>query len=156
MKPWTAISAAALAAFALAVPHSVQAQSSAGQIQVENAWARLPAAGTDATTAYFEILNLGDADDRLLGATSPWAERAVITRYTLDGYKMKLSNRDSVRIKAKGRVKFSPSKSFIRLEKLTQSINHSMSIPITLRFEKAGQVEVQAKVSNQMLGNMSR
>ncbi|MBL8643073.1 MAG: copper chaperone PCu(A)C [Rhodospirillaceae bacterium] len=130
------------------------AQSSVSKIEIVEAWARLVEEGAGFTNAYVELINTGDVSDTLLGVTSPWAERSQIVHYVHDGYDMKLTPVTSLKVRAKNRLKLSPSGYFIRLETLTKAMRPGVDIPITLRFEKAGIVEVQAKVGNQKLGNL--
>lgn len=125
-----------------------------GQIEIKDAWARLPAAGSKTTMAYFEIINHGDKSDRFIGAASPWAERAIIAQYIHEGYNMKLRTVPSISLKAGGRARLSPSGYFVQLENLTQAVRPGVTIPLTLRFQSVGQIEIQAKVANQLLGNM--
>jgi hypothetical protein len=136
-----------------AVP-AAWAQSAANRIVVEDAWARLPGSGVTRTTAYAEIRNTAATEDRLLGASSPWAETARLMKYVMDGYNMKLQTVPSIRLRAGGSIDLSPSNEFIVLENLTVALKPGLKIPIALRFEKAGRVELEAEVTNQLLGNM--
>ncbi|MDX2143439.1 MAG: copper chaperone PCu(A)C [Rhodospirillaceae bacterium] len=130
------------------------AQNPAVRIEVEDAWARLPGSGVTRTTAYAKVRNAAESQDRLLGASSPWAESARLMKYVMDGYYMKLSTVPSIPVRAGGSIKLSPSNEFIVLDNLTVDLKPGMKIPIALRFEKAGRVEIEAEVTNQLLGNM--
>jgi copper(I)-binding protein len=141
-------------AITLLATSAAVAQSSASKLEIVDPWGRAQKDGESFTAAYLEVINTGDETDTLLSATSPWAERTLLARYVHDGYNMKLSPVASVKIRAKSRVKLTASDTFIRLEKLTQEVRPGDDIPITLRFEKGGLVEVKAKVGNQLLGNM--
>ncbi len=143
------------ALFGLMSTGPVAAQnSSVSKIELVEAWAR-GSEGKDFTTAYVEVINKANTTDSLIGVSSPWAERTFLAHLKHDGYDMKLTPVPSVKIKAKKRLKLSPSDYFIRLEKLTQEVRPGMSIPITLRFAQGGVVEAEAKVGNQLLGNMN-
>lgn len=132
----------------------VAAQAAPPQVEVEDAWARVPAEGANTTTVYLDIINRGESGDRLVGASSSYAEKATIATYEHAGYNMKLKTLQGVKVKPMGRVRMRPNANFIQLENLTQPIRPGMSVPVTLRFETAGTVEVQARVSNQLLGNL--
>lgn len=131
-------------------------QAQTVKIEIRDAWARLPSEGGKTTTVYFEAVNLTDADDRLLGASSAWAERIVIQHFVPKGYNMVAQVVPSVRVKARRAVKLTASEYHLKLTGLTQPLKPGIKIPIDLRFEKAGKVEVEAEVTNQVLGNMDK
>jgi copper(I)-binding protein len=145
---------AALLGFIGAWPAAAQ-NSSASKIELVDAWAR-GSETKEYTTAYVEVINNANTNDSLIGVSSPWAERAYFAHLVHDGYDMKVKQVTSLKIKAKKRLKLSPSDYFIRLEKLTQDVRPGMAIPITLRFAQGGVVEAEAKVGNQLLGNIDR
>jgi copper(I)-binding protein len=129
---------------------------STSKIQIRDAWARLPESGVQTTTAYGEIVNLSADPDVLLGASSPWAGKIVIQHYVMEGYNMAAKIVPSVKIGARDKVTLGPGDYHLKLEGLTQVLKPDMLIPIDLRFEKAGRVEMQASVSNQKLGNLDQ
>lgn len=109
---------------------------------------------------YFEAVNLTDTDDRLLGASSAWAERIVIEHFVPKGYNMVAQVVPSMNVKAHRAVKLTASEYHLKLMGLTQPLKPGIKIPIDLRFEKAGKVEAEAEaeaeVTNQILGNMDK
>jgi hypothetical protein len=146
---------AGLAALAALAPvGAARAQRVDTKIKIEEAWARLPPAGRKRTTAYGEIRNTADRPDRLLGVSSPWAESAGLKKYTQRGYDRVMTTVPSIQVRAGGTIKLSPGAEFILLEGLTVELKPDMKIPISLRFENAGRVEIEASVTNQLLGNM--
>jgi periplasmic copper chaperone A len=138
----------------LAMPGLAFAQSYPPKIEVRDAWARLPAAGLTSTRAYGEIINRAGEPDVLLGATSAWAARVVIEHYVMDGYNMKAVAVGSVKVGARDTLKLGPGDYHLRLIDLSQDLKPDYKIPITLRFANGGLVEMEASVSNQLLGNM--
>lgn len=144
---------ALIVAVVLLVSGSAFAQS---KIIIRDAWARLPEAGVETTTAYGEIVNTGADPDVLLGVSSPWAAKVVIQHYVMDGYNMKAKVVPSLRIRARDKLVLGPGDYHFRLEGLTQVLRPDMMVPLELRFERAGRVEMEASVSNQKLGNMDQ
>lgn len=143
-----------LVAMVCAMPWVAHAQSSKPKIEIHDAWARLAAEGVNDTTAYAEIINLTDNTDRLLGASSPWADRVVFEKYEMVGYDMVAKVVPSIKIGVRKTVKLRPGEYHIKLLGLTQKLVPDQKIPITLRFQNAGRVEMEASISNQKLGNM--
>jgi copper(I)-binding protein len=80
----------------------------------------------------------------------------IIQRYVMDGYNMKAVTAPSLRVRARGVLRLGPSDHHFKLEGLTQPLRPDMKIPLELRFEKAGRVEMEASVSNQKLGNLDQ
>ncbi len=149
MKAWIMVLALVLAA-----PVVAQAQSSVAKIEARDAWARLPVDGAKSTTAYLEIVNLTNTADRLLGASSAWADRVTLQHMGMEGYDMKTKVVPFLKIGGHKSIKLHPGEYQLKLEGLTQVLKPDLKIPITLRFENAGRVEIEASVSNQKLGNL--
>lgn len=141
---------------ALAVVAPAYAQRSEPKIQIVDPWARLPAEGAKGTTAYFEAINLTNTRDTLLSASSPWADRVVFQHYVMQGYDMVAKQVPNIAIGARKKMKLRPGDFFLKLEGLTQPLKPDFKIPITLYFANAGRVEIEASVSNQLLGNAER
>lgn len=132
---------------------AAEPKSGSGKIEVVDAWARMPTEGARTTTAYVEIANRADAPDRLISVSSPLAERASLATYVHEGYDMKMKTVYGLNIKARGRLTMRANETFIYLESLAPAIRGASVLPLTLRFEKGGTVEVQAQISNQLLRN---
>ena len=60
----------------------------------------------------------------------------------------------SIKIGARQLVKLDPGEYYLRLEGLTQQLVPDQKIPVTLRFQNVGRVEMEASISNQKIGNM--
>lgn len=143
-----------LVAMVCALPFVAHAQSSKPKIEIRDAWARLPADGGKSTTVYAYIVNLTSETDRLLGASSPWADRIVFQHNKMKGYDMIAKVVPSIKIGARQLVKLDPGEYYLRLEALTQQLVPDQKIPVTLRFQDVGRVVMEASISNQKIGNM--
>jgi periplasmic copper chaperone A len=116
----------------------------ASDISVSAAWAR--ASVTDTGAAYVTIANNGNADDALLEARSPVAAKVEVHDMTMEGMVMKMRRLDALPIKAGDEVALAPGGKHIMLIGLKQALEEGISVPVTLVFEKAGEIEVDAPV----------
>jgi copper transport protein len=129
-------------------PHdaSQEVAKPVGPITIIDAWA--PATpGTLATGAgYLTIINNQSSDDQLLSATSPWAETVILHSSTSDGQMVGMRALESSAIPAKGSLKFSPGGKHLMLTGLYSPLVAGDTVPVTLRFERAGDVNFMLKV----------
>ena len=143
-RPFTAfalallLSGSALGAFA----HGYQA----GSLQIAHPWARITVPGQSAGGAFFSVQNTGAAD-RLLGASSPAAERVELHTMAMEGDVMRMREVKAIELPAGRTVDLQPSASFhLMMMGLKAPLKQGDKVPLTLRFEKAGEVTVELKV----------
>lgn len=125
-------------------------------ITVEAPWARPAMAmegdmGTDSATvsaAYMVLTNSGPQEDRLLSATSPAATAIEIHETTMDANNVMQMHpiEGGLVVPANSSVEMKPGGIHIMLIGLTQDIAVGGTVPLTLTFERAGTIEVQAEV----------
>ncbi len=127
--------------------------SSSGLISVEGVWARLAPKEPDTASVFFEVVNVGDKPDVLLSATSPAAKKVTLRRGGWRGLNFFNKDSDGIRIKANKRVSFHPGAIEVTLSEFTEPVAVRSVFPVTLVFKEAGEVTVEATVSNQLLGN---
>lgn len=136
---------AALAATLVLAPFAAQAHDSvtAGDLTIENARARATPAGARVTGGYMLIENRGAAPDRLVGGSTPAAERVEIHEMAMDDGVMKMRPiPGGLEIPPGGSVELKPGGYHIMLMELKAQLNAGDEVPATLTFEKAGPVEV--------------
>jgi hypothetical protein len=134
----------AAAALLIALPAAAQ-QYRAGDITIESAWSR--AAGANGTGGGFlTIRNAGSTPDRLLSATSPAARRVELHSMAMDGAVMRMRPVDDIPIPAGGTVQLAPGGLHLMLIGLAQPLAEGGRAPVTLRFERAGEVQVELAV----------
>ncbi|MCU1719396.1 copper chaperone PCu(A)C [Pseudomonas sp. 5P_3.1_Bac2] len=118
----------------------------AGTIHIDHPWSREMPPVAPTAAAYFVLHNQGQEADRLLGASTPVAQKAEIHEHQhVDGL-MKMGQVDSVAIAPGAEVKFAPMGYHVMLFGLKQQAKAGERFPLTLNFEKAGKVEVQVAV----------
>ena len=116
-----------------------------GHVMVEGAWAR--AATSKVGGAFAMIHNHGKMDDRLLSAASPVAKRVEIhTTEMKDGVMKMIEQKDGIAIPAGQAVELKPGGYHVMLMGLTGPLVEGSVIPVTLKFEKAGEVAVEVHV----------
>jgi copper(I)-binding protein len=136
------VATALLAASLLAHAHEYQA----GSIHIEHPWSREMPAVAPTAAAYFVLHNQGKEADRLLGASTPVAQKAEIHQHQeVDGL-MKMGQVANVEIAPGAEVKFAPMGYHVMLFGLKQQAKAGERFPLTLNFEKAGKVDVQVAV----------
>ncbi len=124
-----------------------------GHLMVEGAWAR--AATSKVGGAFATIQNHGKIDDRLLSAASPVAQRVEIhTTEMKDGVMKMIEQKDGIVIPAGQAVELKPGGYHVMLMGLKGPLVEGNVVPVTLKFEKAGEVtlEVHIKAAGAMGG----
>ncbi|ART80748.1 copper chaperone PCu(A)C [Oceanisphaera avium] len=143
MTPWKVLLASALllssgATFA----HNYQV----GELEISHPWARpLPPVAT-VGVAYFTVSNTGEADDVLLSAQSPIAEKVEIHTHVKEGELMKMRKLDDLTIAAKEQQQLAPGGLHLMLMGLKEVPELGSRFPVTLNFKNAGKVEIEVAV----------
>lgn len=144
------LSALCLHAAAQAQDHQAHMHHTAeAEFVVSDVWSRAmpPTAPTGAV--YFTLHNPGGEDDRLVGASTPRAERTELHTHVQRGELMSMQQIESVEVPANGTLHFAPGGHHVMLFKLTQPLKAGETFPLTLRFEKAGDVTLEVNISDQ-------
>ena len=128
----------AAAAFLVAAP----AMARAPAVKVEG-WAR---AGASSSAAYLTIANGQRQADRLLGATSPAARSVSIHNTTMQNGVMRMRGAGAVPVAAGARIAMKPGGMHVMLMGLKAPLRPGTRLPLTLRFERAGNVQVSVPV----------
>jgi copper(I)-binding protein len=118
----------------------------AGGIEVQDAWARASASAHKTGAAYLTLVNRGDAVDRLVSASTPAAERAEVHAHLHEGGIMRMRKVDGVDVHPGEPVVFAPGGLHVMLMGLTKPLDEGARFPLTLHFEKAGDLTVQVAV----------
>jgi periplasmic copper chaperone A len=123
------------------------------QIQVENAWSRATAPGVKIAAGYMMLRNRGTAPDRLVGVASS-AARKVETHVTVrDGNIMRMREVGGYDIPAGGAMELKPGGAHLMFVDVRKPFKEGERIPVTLRFEHAGEVQVDFEVARSAPGH---
>ncbi len=138
-------------------PASPEAQA----IVIEDAWARPSPMGqmggdggqgmqgTMAPTrgaAYMVIRNTGTEDDALVGASSDVAMTTEVHESYMEGDTMMMRRVERITVPASGEVVLEPGGYHVMFIDLKEPLQAGTTIDITLEFEKAGEIAVEAEV----------
>ena len=135
-----------LAAVALASPLAAAHGYEKGDVRIRHPWTRATPPGAKVGAGYFEIRNLGTTPDRLVGASSPVAERVELHVTTREGEIMKMRELKSLNVPARERLTLSPGGPHLMLVNLKQPLDKGGRVPVTLRFERAGEIPIELEV----------
>lgn len=126
-----------------AVAHEVRA----GALTIDHPWARATAPGAPNGAVYFTLENEGAEADRLLGASGEVAERIELHQHLHEDGVMKMREvAGGIALPAKSEVAFAPGGLHVMLLGLKQPLAAGSAFPLRLRFERAGEVDVQVEV----------
>ena len=145
MRPaFTALGAALAAVLAVASA----AQARAADIVVREAWIPLPPNGLTNAVVFMDIVNGGERTDRLLGAACNCAARVELHEMSTAGGIMRMRPAAAgLEIPPAGAVRLAPPQgAHLMLMGLKQPLHAGEPVPLTLQFEHAGKVTVEALV----------
>jgi len=146
----TLAAAALLAGMSAATAHDYKA----GNLHIEHPWSRATPPNAPVGGGYMTIENNGGSADRLLGGSTPVADAVEVHAMTMEGDVMKMRKlEDGVEIPAGGSVALEPGGNHLMLVGLSKPLKQGTRVPLTLRFEKAGTVDVELAVDS--MGAMS-
>jgi hypothetical protein len=117
-----------------------------GDIQVRHPWSRATPPGAKVAVGYMEIRNRGVQADRLLSATSAVAKRVEMHITQREGEVMKMRQVQSFEIPARERYALRPGGAHFMLVDLARPLEKGERFTMTLRFERAGELEVELEV----------
>jgi copper(I)-binding protein len=120
--------------------------SSGGSLTVSDAWARKAMSMDMAGAAYMNITNGTGQADALLGVETDVAASPEIHETTEENGMMAMHPVERIEIPAGGTVELKPGGYHVMLIGLTRELEVGSTIDLTLKFEKAGDVKVQAEV----------
>jgi copper(I)-binding protein len=116
------------------------------QIHIENAWSRATPPGAKIGVGYMTIRNASAAADKLLGASSPAAEK-VETHITIrDGDISRMREVQGYDIPANGVFELKPGGAHLMLMNLKAPLKEGDKVPLVLKFERSGEVKVELNV----------
>ena len=124
------------------------ATSALSQVSVENPWARPTPPSAKLGAGYLTVLNAGAAD-RLVGAASPAAARVEMHVTLRDGEVMRMREVKAFDLPAKGRLELKPAGAHLMFIDLKRPFKQGDKVPVTLKFEKAGEVKIDLLVGRQ-------
>ena len=117
-----------------------------GDIEVHHPWSRATPPGAKLAVGYMEIRNRGSQPERLLSASTAAAKRVEMHVTLREGEIMRMRQVPSFEIPAGERFALRPGGSHLMLVGLTRSLEKGGRFRMTLRFERAGELEIELEV----------
>ncbi len=119
----------------------------AGDLVISQAWTRATPGGAKVGGGYLTIENKGATADRLIGGATPAAARFEIHEMSMSDGVMKMHPVAGGLTIAPGKtVKLAPGGYHLMMIDLKQPFKQGETVPVTLRFEKAGEVAISLNV----------
>jgi copper(I)-binding protein len=116
------------------------------QIEIDNAWTRATPPGAKTAAGYMTIRNQSSSPDRLIGAASPLAARVEMHVHLHDGDVMRMRQVKGYDIPANGSLELKPGGAHLMFVDVKRPFKEGEKIPVTLRFERAGEMKVEFRV----------
>lgn len=122
------------------------AAQAAPSIEIRTAWVRVPAPGVAATAGYFTLFNRSATDDTLLAASSPVASDVQMHVTFTTGGVARMRPMSHIVVPAGDTVSFAPGGPHLMFMGLSTSLAAGSSVPVTLVFERAGEITARFAV----------
>ena len=147
MKPILGkLASAVMLSILLAAPAGAQ-EVMAGDLVITQAWSRATPGGAKIAGGYLTIENKGTAPDRLTGGSADIAGKFEIHEMAMNNGVMTMRSLDKgLAIEPGKTVKLAPGGYHLMIMDLKSPLKQGDKVPVTLVFEKAGQVKVSFEV----------
>ena len=116
------------------------------QIKIENAWSRATPPGAKIAAGYLTIRNASKTADKLVAANSPAAEKVETHVTVKDGDIFRMREVKGYDIPAGGAFELKPGGAHLMLVNVRAPLKEGDKVPLTLRFERAGEVKTELNV----------
>ena len=156
-KPSLVKQALLLAAVLLPACFANAHEYKAGEIQIAHPWSQELPPNAPTVAAYFVLHNTGSTADTLLRVDTPIAGKAELHEHVMQGDLMKMQQVPKVAVAPGAEVSFAPMAYHVMLLELKDRslLSDGKRFPLTLHFEKAGDVTVEVAVQKQAPANMA-
>ena len=117
-----------------------------GDITVEGPWARASAGRAMAGAAFMTLNNAGATDDRLTAVSAGVSDKAELHTHIKEGDIMRMRPVEAIEVPAGGVATLQPGGDHVMFMGLHEPLKEGETFPLTLTFEKAGEVTVEVMV----------
>jgi periplasmic copper chaperone A len=120
------------------------AAAAQAQVKVDQPWARPTVPGQQGGGGFLSITSA--TADRLVSGSTPLAERFELHTMAMKGDVMEMRQVDAIELPAGQTVQLKPGGLHVMFIGLKQPLALGSKVPVTLKFEKAGEVKVEFDV----------
>ena len=117
-----------------------------GSVEIGHIWARATAANAQTASLYVPLLNEGKEPDQFLGGSTAVADTVSIHESYEENGVSKMRTLDNIELAPNKPVAMRPGGKHLMLTGFKKQLNDGDKFPITLRFAKAGSIEVHVMV----------
>ncbi|HZE60310.1 MAG TPA: copper chaperone PCu(A)C [Burkholderiales bacterium] len=125
---------------------AIAAAPALAQIKIEDGWSRATAPGAKIAAGYLTIRNASKVPDKLMSASSPAAEKVETHVTVKDGDIFRMREVKGYDIPAGGAFELKPGGAHLMLVNVKAPLKEGDKVPLTLRFECAGEVKTELQV----------
>ncbi|MEZ6022823.1 MAG: copper chaperone PCu(A)C [Hyphomonadaceae bacterium] len=118
----------------------------ADTLTLSGPWAAPTPNGVDVSAGYVTIRNGTAEADTLIAVSTPRATRSEIHQMSMDGGVMRMRAMERLEVPAGGEVALAPGGMHLMFFGVSEPFVQGETIPVTLTFEHAGDVDLQMQV----------
>ena len=122
------------------------AGSAWAQVEIEKPWIRATAPGAKTAAGYMTLRNKSPQPDRLVGGASELAAKVETHVHLKDGEILRMREVKGYDIPARGSFELKPGGAHLMLVDINRPLKEGDKVPVTLRFERAGEIKVDFHV----------
>ena len=122
------------------------AAPTAPAIEIRDAWARETAPGQTSGVAYFTIVNSGSEGDKLVSVTTPAASMAMLHGSANANGVVSMRMMANLPVPGSATVTLAPLGTHVMLTGLSAPLHAGDRLPLTLRFARSGDRQIEAAV----------
>lgn len=119
-----------------------------GELHIGHPYARSTPPGAKVGGAYLSIDNKGKVADKLVRASSPRAGSVELHTMSMEGNVMRMRQVLAIEVAPGATVKLAPGGLHVMLQELKQPLKKGEKFPLTLVFERSGEVKVDIVVED--------
>ena len=143
-----ALAALALTALAIQTPAVAEDPAGVGDLRITHPWARASAGHGNTGAAFMTIVNTGDADDKLVAASTSIARTTEIHETKMENGVMKMRMlMGGLAIPAGAEVALKPMGLHVMMMGVMEKLVEGETLLLTLTFEQAGSVELAVPIA---------
>lgn len=136
-----------ISAAALAVTLSSAAFAGDTGFKVTDSYARSASANAKTGAAFITLMNMSGEDDRLVGVASPAAKRVELhTHIETDGVMQMVHVEEGFPVAAGNMIEMQRGGQHVMFMGLVDGFEQGEMVPVTLTFEKAGEMDIMVPV----------
>jgi len=145
MRSWGVALLLVVGQAGLAWPHPHEKNG----IEVRHPWSRATPPGAKVGVGYMEIRNTGAQPDRLVAASTPVAKSVEMHVTQREGEVMRMRQVKDFEIPSRERITLRPGGSHLMLVDIVRPLKKGERFTMRVRFERAGEMEVELEVQEQ-------